>query len=59
MYVHTISYGTACMCGIYLYPASLTLFFWDDVGPHLEQKRYNFGAALSGCKVQCRPPILQ
>ena len=26
MYVHTISYGTACMCGIYLYPASLTLF---------------------------------
>ena len=27
MYVHTISYGTACMCGIYLYPASLTLVF--------------------------------
>ena len=26
MYVRTISYGTACMCGIYLYPASLTLF---------------------------------
>ena len=26
MYVHTISYGTACMCGIYLYPASLTSF---------------------------------
>ena len=25
MYVRTISYGTACMCGIYLYPASLTL----------------------------------
>ena len=27
MYVHTISYGTACMCGIYLYPASLTSSF--------------------------------
>ena len=27
MYVHTIQYETACMCGIYLYPASLTLSF--------------------------------
>ena len=27
MYVHTISYEMAFMCGIHLYPASLTLFF--------------------------------
>jgi len=27
MYARTISYGTACMCGIYLYPASLTPSF--------------------------------
>ena len=50
IYVYTISYGTACMCGIYLYPASLTLVFAVMSAPILRRSAtvsvWPFQAAL-------------
>jgi hypothetical protein len=60
MYVHTISYGTACKCGIYLYLSCITyIVFGVDVRPHLQKKLTSIFVASKGCPMQSRFPKLQ